>query len=230
MNSLLRGIRLILFDLDGTIVDSEDFIVWSFVEAGRLTGIRVDPLKVRELIGFPLESILEAVVGTGLSREDAARFIEVRRKLVQENWFKHVRLFPDVIPVLRQLSSTGYMLGVASSSIRERVELFLSHLGVSGYFKVVSGLEPGVKGKPEPDVIVNALKAAGVPRSEALYVGDRMVDCIAARRAGVKVVIVDRGSVNRWKQEECVPDAWISSLLELVDDASTPTREATRHD
>ncbi|WP_428133366.1 HAD family hydrolase, partial [Desulfurococcus sp.] len=89
MSSLLNSVRLILFDLDGTLVDSEDFIVWSFTEAARLTGLRVDPSIIRELIGYPLEYLLNEILG-GVSEEKAREFIEVRRRLVWENWSKHV--------------------------------------------------------------------------------------------------------------------------------------------
>ncbi|MEL9909347.1 MAG: HAD family hydrolase [Desulfurococcus sp.] len=215
VSSLLNGVRLILFDLDGTLVDSEDFIVWSFTEAARLTGLRVDPSIIRELIGYPLEYLLNEILG-GVSGEKAREFIEVRRRLVWENWSKHVKLFPDVVPTLEYLSSKGYMLGVASSSIVERINAFLNHLGVSRYFNVVSGVTPGVRGKPEPDVILNALRMTGMHPGETLYIGDRVVDCIAARRAGVRIVIVNRRGTGL-PASGCSPDAVVQSLMELIE-------------
>jgi len=214
---LLTGVRLVLFDLDGTLVDSEDFIVWSFVEAGRLTGIRVDPERVREFIGYPLEYILDSLLD-GVGEEGARVFAEVRRRIVAENWFNHVKLFPDVVPVLDYLSSRGLVLGVASSSITERIVMFLRHLGVDGYFKVVSGVAPGVRGKPAPDVVLNAIRDAGAAPSETIYIGDREVDCLAARNAGVRVAIVDRRGTSRVSEWECKPDAVLRSLLELKED------------
>ncbi|MCY0868457.1 MAG: HAD family hydrolase [Desulfurococcus sp.] len=209
----LLGVKLVLFDLDGTLVDSEDFIVWSFTEAGRLTGIQVDPELVREMIGYPLESLVRVILG-GVSEEKLREFTEVRRRLVSENWFKRVRVYPDVPPVLEYLSSNGFTLGVASSSVRERLELFLEYFGLTRFFKTISGVEPGVRGKPEPDVLLRALKATGVDSSEAVYIGDRIVDCIAAKRARVRSVLVDRGWLKN--KGECTPDYTIPSLLALI--------------
>lgn len=212
---MVSGKRVVLLDLDGTLVDSEDFIVWTFVEAGRLTGVCVDPVVVRSKIGEPLESVVDSVLN-GVSREKIEEFIRVRRELVRKNWMKMVRLFPDVVPALRSLKERGFVLGVASSSVVDRILEFLGGLGVLHYFDVVSGVEPGVRGKPEPDVILNAITKLGVSPSEAVYVGDREVDCIASSRAGVDFVLVDRSGSSRGPARwNCVPVLVVSSLEEL---------------
>jgi len=204
--------KLVLFDLDGTLVDSEDFIVWSFLEAGRRLGVEVDPERVRRMIGYPLDSVLEEVFEPG--SVDLEEFKRVRKRIVEENWRSMVRIFPDVLEVLEYLKGKGYILGVASSSVTLRINAFLEFFRLKEFFQVVSGVEEGVRGKPEPDVILRAVAWARVPPRDAVYVGDRVVDCIASRRAGVDFILVERSTDS--SNTECKPVLTVKSLKELT--------------
>jgi phosphoglycolate phosphatase len=204
--------KLVLFDLDGTLVDSEDFIVWSFLEAGRRLGVEVDPERVRRMIGYPLDSVLEEVFEPGSI--DLEEFKRVRKRIVEENWRSMVRIFPDVLETLEYLKGKGYILGVASSSVTSRINAFLEFFRLKEFFQVVSGVEEGVRGKPEPDVILRAVARAGVSPRDAVYVGDRVVDCIASRGAGVDFILVERSTYS--SITECEPVLTVKSLEELT--------------
>lgn len=206
--------KAVIFDLDGTLVDSEDFIVWSFLEAGRATGVYVDPEVVRKRIGEPLDMVLDAVLPE-VSRGKVEEFVSVRREVVKKYWKSMVRLFPDVKPALEALRRKGFLLAVASSSIVERLVEFLGYFGVLEYFNTVSGVAPGVKGKPEPDVILNAIKALNVKPEEAVYVGDREVDCYASRSASVDFIYIDRKGSTSSVTLSCTPALIIRDLREL---------------
>ncbi len=204
-------VKLILFDLDGTIIDSKDVIVESFLVAAKTMGIKIDPVKIRMLIGYPLE---EVVKGSLLERYDEytiKKFISLRRKIMDELWPKKAKLFPDVIPTLKVLSKR-YILGIASSSIVTRITKILQHFGIKDYFKIVSGVREGIRGKPHPDVLLYALKSANVKNSEAIYVGDAEIDCIAARNAGIAFIWVKRENVVF---RECSPAYVLNSLTDL---------------
>jgi len=204
--------KLVLFDLDGTLVDSEDFIVWSFLEAGRRLGVEVDPERVRRMIGYPLDSVLEEVFEPGSI--DLEEFKRVRKRIVEENWRSMVRIFPDVLETLEYLEGKGYILGVASSSVTSRINAFLEFFRLKEFFQIVSGVEEGVKGKPEPDVILRAVARAGVSPHDAVYVGDRVVDCLASRGAGVDFILVERSTYS--SITECEPVLTVKSLEELT--------------
>ncbi|MEM0199510.1 MAG: HAD-IA family hydrolase [Desulfurococcaceae archaeon] len=212
---LLHGKRAVIFDLDGTLVDSEDFIVWTFLEAGRITGINVDPLEVRKHIGEPLDIVLNSVL-PGVPEYKLKEFISVRREIVRMHWKTMVKLFPDVKPALDALKKKGFLLAVASSSTLERIVEFLDYYGVLGYFDAISGVAPGVRGKPAPDVILQAIKSLGVKPAEAVYVGDREVDCYASRSACVDFVYIDRKSLGGFSVSSCTPVAIISDLTEVL--------------
>lgn len=202
----------LVFDLDGTLIDSIDFIARSFVEAGKTLGIYVDYDLVKEYVGYPLDDLVQRIL-PGLSEAALREFLRVRREYVERNWRLQVKPYPDVVPALERLRARGYKLAVASSSRAERIAEFLDYFGLSKYFEVMIGAGNGVKGKPHPDVILLALKAMGVPRDMAYYVGDREVDCVAAREAGVRFIYVNREGRGL---RGCAPYLTITSLVELA--------------
>ncbi|MEM4571044.1 MAG: HAD-IA family hydrolase [Desulfurococcaceae archaeon] len=108
----------------------------------------------------------------------------------------------------------GYVLAVASSSMVERINEFLEHFGVLGYFTAVFGVRPGVRGKPEPGVILEVLRETGFKPEETVYVGDKEVDCIAARKAGVDFILVD-GKKLLQETLVCELVTVVTGLLEL---------------
>ena len=204
--------RLVIFDLDGTLIDSEDFIVWSFMEASRITGISVDIDVLRESIGLPLDEIISRIIKSNVVESEIKWFIEVRRGIIRENWRRMVKLFPDVEPTLRVLRDMGLILAVASSSIEERIREFLDYLGVLGFFQAISGVKPGVRGKPEPDTILRVLEETGVLAGHAVYIGDREVDCIAAMKASVDFILLERKPL---KLRECKPMLVVKTLNDI---------------
>ncbi|MEM4717974.1 MAG: HAD family hydrolase [Desulfurococcaceae archaeon] len=212
--------RLVIFDMDGTLVDSEDFIVWSFMEVAKEMGLSISPRVVRECIGLPLDYVVERIL-PDVPVDIVERFIARRREIVSKYWRGMVTLFPDVKPALSYLKNNGFLLAVASSSVKSRIIEFLGYLGILDYFDYVSGVEEGVRGKPYPDVISRVLNMLGVAPGEAVYVGDRLVDCIAASSAGVDFILVSRGGFND-TNDKCNLIRVIKDLGELSTILSPP--------
>ena len=212
---MLRGIRLILFDLDGTLVDSEEAIVESFRKASEMTGIKIDLNKLRSLLGHPLMDVIRGSLVEEVDERKLMEYIRIRRKIMNEIWRDNVRLFPDVIPTLKKLKERQYMLGIASSSIISRVKEFLEYFRIIHYFDVISGvIEDKILGKPRPDTILYAIQMTGTKPFETLYIGDMEVDCIAAYNANVKFIRIARRKNTPWK---CRPITTIKSLTDLLD-------------
>lgn len=206
-----------LFDLDGTLVDTKDVIVKSFVIAAETLGIEIDPEAVRAHVGYPLQDVIRAAIIGNYSSDTLEQFISYRRKVMEELWPREARLFDDVKPVLKELYSRGnVILGVASSSIQERVLRILEFFGIRGFFTVVVGVKAGIRGKPYPDIILEASRKAGIHRENTVYIGDAEVDCVCSRNAGVRFILVNRenADVNRWS---CKPDYVITSLYGLLE-------------
>ncbi|MCD6488077.1 MAG: HAD family hydrolase [Desulfurococcales archaeon] len=208
--------KIILFDLDGTLVDSRDAILESFAKAAQQLGIDIDLDRLSQLLGYPLMDVVLGSLKTRLTREELANYIALRRRIINSIWRKKVKLYSDVEEVLEVLSARGYLLGIASSSIIPRIREFIEYFGIEKYFVVVSGaIEGRLRGKPWPDVILYPLKLLSISKSKAIYVGDAEVDCRASKNASIKFIRIIRGRDN--KPWDCKPDKEIRSLYELLE-------------
>lgn len=203
----------VLFDLDGTLLDTEGFIVWTFLEASKAFGVSVDPRVISRNVGRPIEELVAAAFA-GVEPTLVAKILEARRGLVEREWKKMVKPFPDAAPALSRLRRSGLKMGVATSSRPERALAFLDYFGLRGFFDVVVGLEEGLRGKPSPDILLEAIARLGASPASSVYVGDREVDCLASRSAGVGFILVNRGGYD-YDFSLCTPDAAVRSLLEL---------------
>jgi phosphoglycolate phosphatase len=181
--------RAVLFDLDGTLIDSTDAIVGStqftFEAMGRLAPTREEILSG---IGEPLQASLTRL---GMAEVDeaiqiyGARYAEVANGLTT--------LLPGVAETLDALDAAGVAQVVVTSKRRHAAEALLDHLGVMRHFRFVVGPEDVRAPKPDPEGILLALQRLGHTTAEAAMVGDMYFDVEAGNRAGVTSIAVATG-------------------------------------
>ena len=198
---------VVLFDFDGTIVDSGSMILASFRHATRA-------VLEREI---PDEQLLAAVGGATLHAQmralDADRVEELVHSYREHNEPLHAGLecCPGMVDILERLHGEGRRLGIVTAKHRRTVELAFARLPVEAYFDVVVTSETTERQKPDPEPILRALELLGARAEEAAYVGDSPFDMQCARRAGVYAVGVTWGGIHR---ADALADADV-----LVDDA-----------
>ena len=198
---------VVLFDFDGTVVDSGSIILASFRHATRT-------VLEREI---PDEQLLAAVGGSTLHAQmralDADRVEELVHSYREHNEPLHAELqcCTGMLEVLEQLQGEGRRLGIVTAKRRRTVDLAFARLPLARYFDVVVTSEATERHKPDPEPILHALDVLGAPAEEAAYVGDSPFDMQSARRAGVYAVGVTWGGIHR---REALADADV-----LVDDA-----------
>jgi len=177
---------VVLFDLDGTLVDSAAVILGSFHHATETV------LRRR----FPDERILAQVGGTNLSSQmallDADHVDELVRVYREHNEGLQAELacFPGMVDTLAQLKREGRRLGVVSAKQGPTVRRACEGAGIGAFFDVVVGSDDTDRHKPDPEPILKALELLHAPPEEAAYVGDSPFDVAAARAAGVFSVAV----------------------------------------
>ncbi|MEZ0393603.1 MAG: HAD family hydrolase [Desulfurococcaceae archaeon] len=214
----MGGKKLVIFDMDGTLIDSVDFIVWSFVEASKALGLDVDPTLIKQNLGRTLDDLVrEAFIARGYDEGPVKAMLEIRNKLAEESWRKAVRPFPEAAEVLARLKAMNYMVGVASSAKEERVVEYLEYFGLLRFVDFVCGLREGIRGKPHPDVLLEVVRMARLRPSDSIYVGDALADCLAAQAAGMDFVAVDRdgASWNSAGAYACRPLGVVRRLTEI---------------
>jgi pyrophosphatase PpaX len=206
----------VLFDLDGTLLDSIELILASYHHTLAQHGISIGPQ--------PDEDILS---GLGTTLEDQfSRWVSDRARIPalidtyrSHNLAHHdamVRAYPGVSDVVRALDDRGAKLGVVTSKRRHGTELGLRALGLEACFDVLVCADDVARAKPHPEPVLRALDALGVAPARACFVGDSTHDMHSGRAAGVHTIAVLWGPFTRASLEPTAPDAWASDARELA--------------
>jgi pyrophosphatase PpaX len=206
--------RTVLFDLDGTLVDSGAIILASFRHATR-TVLR------REI---PDHELLAAVGGPGLREQMEALDPERVEELIDVYSAHNIGLHDDLQPcpgildALGVLRAEGRELGVVTAKRRATLALAFEVLPeLRRYFDVTVGAEDTERHKPHPEPLLAALERLGSDAADAVYVGDSPFDVQAARAAGMASVAVTWGRIHsRERLERERPDAVAESVEELL--------------
>jgi len=203
---------VVLFDLDGTLIDSGPIILASMRHATRT-------VLARE---FSDEELLAHVGGAGLDDQmralDAARVDELVRLYREHNEPLHADLgwCSGMQPVLDRLADEARTLGLVTAKRRATVDLAFAALPLEHYFDVVVCSGDTERHKPSPEPLLSAAERLGVEPRECVYVGDAPFDVQAAKAAGMGSVAVTWGRIHtRERLEAEEPDAIVDSPEEL---------------
>lgn len=186
----LSGVAAVIFDLDGTLVDSRADIAAAVNRGLRAVGAgeRRDE-EIHVLIGEPLVAIFEKLLG-----ERAAGRAEEAARAFRAHYFDHCadrsRLYPGVAECLDALA--GIPLAVATAKMTYMAKEVVRRLGIAGRFAVVQGSD-GIPHKPHPAVLELAVRALGVEAKACWMVGDTPLDILAGRAAGMRTAAVTYG-------------------------------------
>jgi 2-phosphoglycolate phosphatase len=210
--SMTQTLRAVIFDFDGTLVDSYEAITASVnhVRAAHNLPPLHEP-EVRRCVGRgPAYLLQHTVPGTDLDK-DMARYRAHHPSVLRGG----TRLLPGAAETLRMLKESGLHLAVCSNKPRDFTRELLDYLGLAPSIDAVIGPEDAARIKPAPDMLLAALQELNVAPAEALYVGDMVVDIETARAAGVIVWVIPTGSDERSTLQAAKPDRIVQSLREL---------------
>lgn len=211
--------RAVLFDLDGTLADSYAAITASanhtLAHYGRPT---LTEEKVRGLVGFGLRQFMETVL-PDIDPDAAARVYREHHPTVIAS---HSRLMPGVADGLAALKAAGVKLGVCSNKAVEFTRALLKVLRIDGFFDAVLGPEDAGAPKPDPAMVLKALERLGVPKDQALYVGDMGVDVETGRNAGVETWVMPTGSNDEAALRAANASRILPGMREVVADILAP--------
>lgn len=181
--------RAVVFDLDGTVVDSVELIVVSFQHALReVLGREVPRHEAVAFVGRPLREQMVM-----FSPEHADRLVEVYREFNHREHDRMLRLYEGMLHLLERLTTCGVKLGLVTSKSRHTTQMAFDLTGIERYFAASVCADESTGNKPSPDPILTCLSQLGVPPSEAAYVGDSPADLQAARAAGTFSIAVSWG-------------------------------------
>lgn len=211
---LLSPPRAILFDLDGTLVDSYPAIQQSINHVRSRHGLAPLALEtVKAAVGNGLAVLLERTCPTRDPEDDAAAFLRHHPSVLVSG----TRLLPGVRRTVAALSHRGCLLGVCSNKPLSLTRKLLKKLEFERYFAVVLGPESVGRAKPAPDMLEMALRKLKVPGNRSLYVGDMTIDVETARRAGIASWVIASGTHSLGQLQAARPDHVLGRIRELLD-------------
>lgn len=211
-----RTDRAVLWDLDGTLVDSEEVHWFAWQQVLAAEGVRVTYQQFLASFGRINAAFLPEWLGPGGTPADVDRIgsvkEEVYRRLLAE---RGCPLLPGAAAWLERLQREGWLQAVASSAPRLNVEAMLSGAGIARYFAATVAAEDVDAGKPEPQVFLKAAARVGVPPLRSIVVEDAAAGVEGAHRAGMRAIGVRRAAAGLGADLE------VRSLTDLPADAFT---------
>lgn len=203
------GFRTLLFDVDGTLLDTREFIYSAFEHTIRANGLRpVDRRELQRVMGLPLQDIYR-----DLGALDPWAMVAAHRGFQGENL--HLSFaFPGVAEVLERVRSAGIVMAAVTSRSRGTSVQTLKDAGLDGFFAAIVSAEDTPELKPDPAPLRLALALLEARAETAAMVGDTAHDVVAGRAAGMKTIGVTYG-FNPQAVTAARPDWTIAAIEEL---------------
>lgn len=206
-------IKAVLFDLDGTLINTNDLILKSFKHTFK-TMLDLEPTEeeITMNYGRPLQEIFKSY-----DENRIEEMINCYRKINLELHDDECKEFADVDLMLQTLKNKGIKIGVVTSKKSDMAECGAKLMGIFKYFDTFITPEVTIKHKPEGEPVLKACENLGVSPSEALMVGDSPYDILAGKNAGAKTCGVKYTALPIEKLQESKPDFYVDKPLEILE-------------
>lgn len=189
----------ILLDIDGTILDSNDAHARAWVKAFATHGHDIPFERIRPLIGMGGDKLLDQLAGLDSESGQGRRIADERKKIFAAEFLPSLRPTPGARRMIEWLKREGAAITIATSAGGGEVDGLLKAAGVSDLIDHVTSSDEAEASKPDPDIVVAALKRSGRSKGGAIMFGDTPYDIEAASRAGIGTVAFRCGG---WKDDD----------------------------
>ncbi|HEV2545405.1 MAG TPA: HAD family hydrolase [Methylobacterium sp.] len=182
-------IQAVVFDIDGTLLDSVDLHARAWVEAFAHFGIEAKEAEVRRQIGKGGDQLLPVFVDAERLAREGEAIESYRSDLFKRSYLAQAKPFPAVQALLSHVRDAGQTVALASSGKADEVENYQRILGITDLVDVVTTSDDAERSKPHPDIFEAVLgKLPGVPKQAVMVVGDTPYDAQASARAGLSTI------------------------------------------
>ena len=212
----MRKYDTVIFDLDGTLLNTlEDLAdaVNAVMRAHAYPERTLD--EVRRFVGNGIRRLMEQAVPEDVEGELFEQVFEEFRSYYTEHCQIKTRAYEGVMELLKMLAERDYVMAIVSNKNHAAV-CELNEIYFKEFISVAIGQKDGIRKKPAPDTVWQALKELGKESSSAIYVGDSEVDFMTAENSGMDCVLVTWGFRTEEELAGCMPKAWIQNPEELL--------------
>jgi 2-phosphoglycolate phosphatase len=204
----------VIFDLDGTLIDSYQAIFLSFQHAYINMGLQPLPLdQVKRVVGYGLSKTFQDLLG----EERVPEALRLFRQKYEEVYRENTYLLPGARRVLEALQGRGMKLAVATNKLGRFSREIFQHFGMDRLFAIILGDEDVPQNKPHPGMILYAIEKMGLRNEEVVFIGDSLIDIQTGKNAGVRVFAIPTGVTTREELEKARPTVILNSLPDLLD-------------
>jgi HAD superfamily hydrolase (TIGR01509 family) len=183
----MASIKALLFDVDGTLVDSNDFHVRAWHEVFRDAGYDLPAPMIHAQVGKGGDNLVPSLL-PDLSEAEHEKIAEAHGPLYRARYMEQVKPFPAARDLLARAKADGFTVALATSADPEELDHYVELLDARELIDLTTDSSDAKTTKPAPDIFEAALKKAGVSPDAALVIGDSPYDMLAARRAGIGAI------------------------------------------
>ncbi|MGC5779180.1 HAD family hydrolase [Methylobacterium sp. NFXW15] len=181
--------RAVIFDIDGTLLDSVDLHAKAWVEAFQHFGVETAEPEVRRQIGKGGDQLMPVFLPQERIEREGKEIESYRSDLFKREYLDKVRPFPGVRPLFERMRQAGLTIALASSGKKDEVKHYQDLLGIADLVDVATSSDDADRSKPHPDIFQAAIeKLPGIASDEMIVVGDTPYDAEAAGKAGLRTI------------------------------------------
>jgi pyrophosphatase PpaX len=208
----MEPLQLLLYDLDGTLVDSNELIVATFAKvfAKHLPNIKLSKAEYVQMMGPPLLETFQTFVSDPATIE---AMIQTYLKHYRTDEFAYLTVYPGMLEALKFFHEHGFKQMIVTTKYHRSAAPSIRHFGIDKWIDGVIALEDVTRPKPDPEPILLAM--AKFPGLHAIMIGDNTTDILAGKNAGIPTL----GVTYSYKLEELKrsnPDGWIENGTDLI--------------
>ncbi len=212
-----KTINSVIFDLDGTLLNTLEDIADSANETIRQFGMEPHPVEsYRSFVGNGLQNLIKRIMPDESKTDILERGVETFRTVYGRRWHEKTRPYPGIMEMLDSLQRAGVKIAVLSNKPDTFTQTCVQHFFPSISFHAVSGKKDDVPLKPDPQSTFSVLRALAVEPEQSLFVGDSSVDIRTGIAAGMSTIGVDWGFRTASELREAGAERVISSPQEIL--------------
>ena len=198
---MTEKIRSLVFDVDGTLVNSNDAHAHAWVKAFADNGHTVAFETVRPLIGMGGDKVLPETIGVEKDSDEGKKISQRRKEVFLSEYLPHLQAFPQALDLLKYLHEHDFRLVTATSAEPDELSGLLRVLGphAADLFYKETSSKDAPSSKPDPDIMEVALRRTGFSADQVLMVGDTGYDISAAAKVGIQTIAFRSGG---WKDSD----------------------------
>ncbi|HET6314500.1 MAG TPA: HAD family hydrolase [Chloroflexia bacterium] len=181
-------IKGVILDVDGTLVDSNDAHIRSWLEALSQHGYNCTYEEIRRLIGMGSDNLLPAAIGVEKDTSEGKRLSDTWAEVFERDYLPHIKAFPHTRDLLLALKARGLKLVVASSAQEDMLDKLLDIAEAKDLLEESTSADDAENSKPDPDIVEASLRKIGLRPDEVLMLGDTPYDIQAASKLHIGTI------------------------------------------